>query len=672
MTSTHDSGDGDSRPTGTHDVPGDAANQQADSPGRPRRIPFGRLARAAGIYLTFGILVSLLTEVTLEAARTGWDWAYVGELLSQRAGVMAATVLVTLLLAVVLLAVSGRMWLTAGILLTVATLLGAASHLKYVERREPIYPQDLVFLLQPRFLLDMVQPRLLWLTLLGLVPVALFCWGLDRLFRLWLRRKPVAPRDRSLRTTVVASRVGAVALSLGLLSSLLQFNQVGNPWRQAFEASGAQWGKASQLHNYAVNGFVAAFLYNLNTPAMTRPAGYSRAAMEQIVREYTADAEKVNKHRSPHALDGVNVVSVLSESFTDPMRLRGMQLDEDPIPRTRALMETLPHGLMLSPKTGGGTSSMEFETLTGMSLSQFNPTMDTPYQMLVPDYATFPSAVEMFRQMGHTPVAVHPYFSGLYERDKVYPILGFADFIDRSRMDRHLKYENNPFISDGAAFRQVLDEIGDHDEPLFVNLVTMQNHTPYDGKYADPIGVEGLSPEGADMVGQYSRGLSYSDRAIPGFIRNLSRSDEKTLVVFYGDHEPAGIPDELFDDNPRLALHQTPFFLYSNYGKVKAESLPTTSPVFFLPHLFDLAGAPLSPYYALLEELERHISAMEHGWMLGPDGGPIDPKTLSGEARQVLRDYRLVQYDLAVGKRYSEEMLYPSPAGNLEASGPPD
>jgi phosphoglycerol transferase MdoB-like AlkP superfamily enzyme len=315
---------------------------------------------------------------------------------------------------------------------------------------------------------------------------------------------------------------------------------------------------------------------------------------------------------------------------------------------------------------------MEFEVLTGMSLSQFNSAMDTPYQMLVPNYRHFPSAVELFNQLGHTTLAIHPYEPTMYQRDHVYPILGFSDFIARPEMDHHGRPENNQFISDQAAFRQTMDAINEHDESVFVNLVTMQNHTPFTGKYADPIEVEGLSRRDAQMVGQYARGISVSDRAIGRFIRALERSDEKTVVLLYGDHLPAGMPETLFEQNSDRTMHETPFFLYSNFGKPEAEELPTTSPAFFLPRVFDLAGAPLPPYFALLRELEGHVSALEHGRLISSGGYEVSPETLSPEAREVLRDYRLVQYDLSVGRRYAEEMLYPSPAGTVSASRPPE
>ena len=625
--------------------------------------------RPAGIFLTFCAVVALLAELGIETARTGGNWHYVLRLVVGEPGVVAVGAFVLLLIVGAVLAITGRMWVTSALVLSLAALLGIASNVKWVERREPIYPRDLVFMMEPKFLLEMVDPHMLWLTLGGLVLLAAFTWGLTRLFKLWLRRKAAHPRPPRWGVTVVVLRVAGVGLSLLLLSSLMHFNHPGNAWRRTFQAAGAHWKKASQPHNYQANGFVGGFLYNLDIPAMKRPPGYSRATMERIVAKYTAEAEKQYGDRDPHALDDVNVVTILSESFSDLTRLKGMKLGEDPMPRTRELMKQGPHGHMLTQKIGGGTSTMEFETLTGLSMSQFNSALDTPFQQLVPHYRTFPSAVEMFNQLGHKTLAIHPYSPTMYQREHVYPILGFSDFISQDQMTHRGTIEKNRYISDASAFSQVLDAIQSNDKSVFVNLVTMQNHTPYVGRYSDPVKVEGLNDRAAAVVGGYARGISYSDQAIADFISAVDQSHEKTIVVLYGDHLPAGTPKALYRKNNVRVLHETPFFIHSNFGEASSEELPTTSPIFFLPHIVDMAGAPLSPYYTMLRDLEGHVSAMEQGEMIGADNAKTSPKSLPPASQELLRDYRLVEYDLAVGKRYSEKMLYPTPAGTVEASG---
>ena len=55
--------------------------------------------------------------------------------------------------------------------------------------------------------------------------------------------------------------------------------------------------------------------------------------------------------RAADAMDDVNVVMVLSESFSDPEALAGVHLAEDPIPFTRRLMYSTDLGSMLAKGT---------------------------------------------------------------------------------------------------------------------------------------------------------------------------------------------------------------------------------------------------------------------------------------------------------------------------------
>ncbi|MCB5662827.1 hypothetical protein LIQ79_19455, partial [Erysipelatoclostridium ramosum] len=43
----------------------------------------------------------------------------------------------------------------------------------------------------------------------------------------------------------------------------------------------------------------------------------------------------------------------------------------------------------------------------------------------------------------------------------------------------------SPYVSDAASYQNVLDALGNSDHAQFIQLVTMQNHTPYDDYYPD-------------------------------------------------------------------------------------------------------------------------------------------------------------------------------------------
>jgi hypothetical protein len=73
------------------------------------------------------------------------------------------------------------------------------------------------------------------------------------------------------------------------------------------------------------------------------------------------------------------------------------------------------------------------------------------------------------------------------------------------------------------------------------------------------------------------------------------------------------------------------------------------------------ADAPVPPYFALLEELRAQVPAMDGGFMIDADDRRVDEAQLSPRATRVLDDYRMVQYDLSVGKRYSLRAMLGDP-----------
>ena len=456
---------------------------------------------------------------------------------------------------------------------------------------------------------------------------------------------------------MVAGRLAVAAACVGVIAYAAQFNQPGNAVRWAYKVGDAEWASWSQEKNYTYNGFVGGMLYNLDVPVMKRPDGYSEAAMADIVQRYTAAAGAVNATRSPTALQDVNIVVILSESFSDPTALEGIELGEDPIPYTRQLMQSTTSGQMLAQRYGSGTANMEFETLTSMSTSQFDPRLMTPYQMLVPRYDAFPSFVGLAKAMGYDRLAVHPFDTYMYRRESVYPIFGFEDFVDKDEMSMGQRIQHSPFISDNSAFTEVLRQIQSHDGPLFTHLVTMQNHFPMGDSYDAPMTVRGASGATEDDAEAYVRGINFSDRAMQKFIAGLQASGEKTAVLFFGDHLPPVWPDDVVDQNGAVGMRQTPFFMWTNYLPLQTPE-PMTSPNFFMPVLMDQLGAPLPPYYEMLRELHAVVPAMRADSLYDAAGNRIEREDLPPEALQLLRDYRMVQYDLSVGRRYSQTGLF--------------
>ncbi|KAB2810469.1 LTA synthase family protein [Pimelobacter simplex] len=602
------------------------------------------------------LLAAVVASVLLQASTLGlFSIRWLGDQLIFGVGFYVDTLVIWLFLGL-LWAVLGRLWWSIGVVFAIVLAVGVATLVKIQFREEPVYPSDVDFLREPGFLTSMVSPALLVVAVAAVAGVVV---GGVLLGRRMARRYP-RPRWRDLRRPhawiLAGSRLLVGVVALLLLAQAGHFNQPGNLWRGMYEVRGEHWRYWNQKTNYRSNGFIGGFLFNMPVDAMAKPKDYDAARMDEIADRYERLAARTNAGRTGSLAD-TNVVIVLSESFSDPTELKGFDLERDPIPRTRARMAGTTSGHMLSQMYGGGTANMEFETLTGQSLGLFRPQMLSPYQMLVPEQADYPSAVGWFRGQGHDAIAIHPYRVGMYKREQVYERFGFESFIHDTTIGETDTIDDNPYISDDSAFDEVITQIDEHERPLLVNLVTMQNHIPVDDNYDDPIGVSGT---GDKRIGQYARGLEHTDEALDEFLDALEKKPEKTIVLFYGDHLPGIYDSRIKHENAGIPLYRTPFFIWSSEpGHNRPRTIPTTSPAFFLPLLYDVADAPVPPYLALLGQLHEHVTALQQGRMLDPSGERVEESGLDDETAQLLADLRLVQFDFSIGDRRAVDRMWP-------------
>jgi phosphoglycerol transferase MdoB-like AlkP superfamily enzyme len=614
------------------------------------------LRRAAAPYLPVlrrTALLALACNLGLELFRLagvdGYPWRFKSPTFPLM--FLVGTVVVWMVVGLVH-AVVGRWWLTRALVVALTVLVALVDYEKVRLRREPLYPADIAFLGDLDLIWGMVGIRSLVLTVLG----ALFLGAvLVVTRRRALRKVTTAQPAPGSRTRQLLLRGAAAGLCLLGLLHAAAFNEPGNVARGAYEAFGATWRPWSQQRNYLGNGFVAGVLYNTDVPAMPRPPGYGPEKMAAIAARYADEAERINRVRTRPGLEGVNVVMVLSESFSDPTMLRGVEIAEDPIPYTRDLMRRTTSGRMLAHSIGGGTANMEFEAMTGMSLSQFPAQLRVPYQMLVPNTRSFPSTVEWFEHTGHRTVAVHPYTTEMYRRRDVYRAFGFDDFVHEDRLHGERRIGHDAYVSDSTAFSVVTRELRDSEASVFANVVTMQNHIPYDDRYDDPIPVTGPDGESMPETGQYLRGLTHSDAALRDLVGELENLDEPTVLVMYGDHLPGTYPDAVHQANGSL-MKQTPFLVWSNFPAPRIEER-LVSPTHFTDLLVQHADSAVTPYLALLTRLREEVPAMDATVLYDDQGRRIARDRLSPRAARLLEDYRLVQYDLAVGGRYSEDVM---------------
>jgi hypothetical protein len=258
------------------------------------------------------------------------------------------------------------------------------------------------------------------------------------------------------------------------------------------------------------------------------------------------------KHPSVDSAALPNLVVVQSESFFDVRRLFSGVRQEVLRQYDEIRMSAACHGQVEVPAWGANTVRTEFAFLSGLAPNELGIHRFNPYRKLV--RREFPTLAWFLKSIGYRTVCVHPYPATFYGRDKVYPFLGFDQFIDIASFNRG--QNSGPYVDDVALAEKVCAVLGEAvTTPVFVFVITMENHGPLHLEKAGPGEIEqfysAAPPDGCDDLTVYLRHLRNADRMAGILCETIEALPRPGWLCWYGDHVPImtrvydkiGVPD---------------------------------------------------------------------------------------------------------------------------------
>ncbi|MCM1184030.1 MAG: LTA synthase family protein [Roseburia sp.] len=391
------------------------------------------------------------------------------------------------------------------------------------------------------------------------------------------------------------------------------------------------------------DGIAVAFLMELKYIAVDRPKHYSAEAADAILSPYRQ--EDKDSGRRP------NIIVIMNEAYSDPAVLGEFTTNEDYMPFTHSLMQAdAPNtvsGFLNVSVLGGNTANTEFEFLTGNTMA-FLPQGSVAYQQYVRH--PLPSLASHLQSLGYRTVAMHPYNSTGWDRDRVYPLLGFETscFIRDYKNPKKIR----KYVSDASCYDKIIEmyEKKPEDTPLFIFNVTMQNHSSYTeafDNFRPGIAVEGSSSK---ALNNYLSLIKLSDEALRDLIGYFSEADEDTMIVFFGDHQPTdsvvsniwklngkkgGALSEADTDN----RYKVPFLIWCNFDIEGAHNIETSAN-YLGAKVLAAGGLPLYDY-------ARYLLALSEDY---PVVTAIRAENAAGESTEIaevldaLNDYAVLQY----------------------------
>lgn len=641
------------------------------------------------LFVIFDIIVVTALEVGVSSSSTRVQlssptvgFGFVSKMWTDGNFVFVLNVILVALLYLMLLMLFNRFWTASIVILAVGIIVAAIEHFKVEIRYEAILPADLGFLGSNTGNMLTFIPAGAHVTIL----VALGAFAVLLALILVLRHFD-GRKGRMIRTDNLSLNLTSrlILLLLPILVFALYCihvsttDSLANKFSRALGDMPSMW---DSVYDAQRNGPLVAFTRQLTPKIMDKPSNYSEETMKKVAARYQKEAETINASRTNNLTDST-VVYVLSESFSDPSRVPGLKNNKDSMPNIRKIKAGTTSGLMLSSGYGGGTANLEYMGLSGLSMANFESSLSSPYQQLVPSQHWTPT----INQLWGAPVnslGYHPYESSMYSRATNYKKFGFSHFYTLTGPDV-IKYQDkideSPYVSDKSSYDSALEGIKSGKTNKFIQIITMQNHMPYHEWYenndytAESTTGTPLGDDEQQSIETYQKGVEITDQATQEFLNELDALDKPVTVVFYGDHLPGIYSSASEDDNNSLALHLTDYFIWSNKASSsqgnKASDAAYSSPNFFVAQAADHMNAKVSPYLAFLTEMHSKIAAMEppvvnkiQGWdripegqniYLDQNGNPMSTDDFDKETKQLLADYKLIQYDITAGKNYLKD-----------------
>ena len=376
-----------------------------------------------------------------------------------------------------------------------------------------------------------------------------------------------------------------------------------------------------------VNGVALNFYICARKMQFDEPVGYDPAAVDEFLSQYE-DETLENEEDLP------NIIVIMNESFSDLSYLGKLKTDVDYMPYYNELIKSYPHGKLLVSVLGGGTCNTEFEYLTGLSM-MYMPNGCYTYMQHIKQEV--PSLASYLKGYGYEAVAMHPFYEICWKRNSIYKFMNFDDFISgedmttyKSRYTSADRWEKGfgdeveyvrTLISDSFFYDKVIEQFENKSKDrAFIFGVTVQNHSGYEYEGEDFTADVHIT----NYDGYYPRAEQYlslvkkSDEALEELISYFEKVDEKTIIVFFGDHQP-NVEAPLINQiapyrnlivNSFLTRYETPFLIWANYDIGGKKDLGIISPNFLGLKTLEYAGVPLSKEYQMLKDVSYIAPAM--------------------------------------------------------------
>ena len=401
---------------------------------------------------------------------------------------------------------------------------------------------------------------------------------------------------------------------------------------------------------HSKDGFFVSFILDIHFLQIEEPKNYSDEYALSLLNE-----QEVEKVETPEELP--DIIAIMDETFSDPAVLGEFETNKDYMPFVHSILRgevaNTISGYTDVSVLGGNTANSEFEFLTGNSMAFF-PNGSVPYLQYISDGIS--TIVPQLEEYGYTTYGTHPYRAKGWNREFIYDLMGFDYRYFQGSFPFEDKLRN--YVSDEADFKSILEWRNNTEGPFFMFNVTMQNHSNYGGDFDnfDPqIVAKFKNTSSNKYLNKYLSLMYETDQDVASLLSELSQSDRKTIVVFWGDHQPNdyvvrpiykeyGLDFDNQTYEQQQQRQKTPFFIWANYD-IQEQTNVEISLNYLNILLFETAGLQLDEYQTFRKNLwQGQIPMMNAVGYRNDDGDLVEYDDAPEEIQNLLNEYQNIQY----------------------------
>ena len=401
---------------------------------------------------------------------------------------------------------------------------------------------------------------------------------------------------------------------------------------------------------HSKDGFFVSFILDIHFLQIEEPKNYSDEYALSLLNE-----QEVEKVETPEELP--DIIAIMDETFSDPAVLGEFETNKDYMPFVHSILRgevaNTISGYTDVSVLGGNTANSEFEFLTGNSMAFF-PNGSVPYLQYIRDGIS--TIVPQLEEYGYTTYGTHPYRAKGWNREFIYDLMGFDYRYFQGSFPFEDKLRN--YVSDEADFKSILEWRNNTEGPFFMFNVTMQNHSNYGGDFDnfDPqIVAKFKNTYSNKYLNKYLSLMYETDQDVASLLSELSQSDRKTIVVFWGDHQPNdyvvrpiykeyGLDFDNQTYEQQQQRQKTPFFIWANYD-IQEQTNVEISLNYLNILLFETAGLQLDEYQTFRKNLwQGQIPMMNAVGYRNDNGDLVEYDDAPEEVQNLLNEYQNIQY----------------------------